>query len=452
MNDWTQPLQTRLKTPTYLELKYPHWRLFLKNYYVPTLLNKLKSAKINLMNIKKIFIIVGVLFVLALASLLVYNLFFKPTVPGGGAESGGALPTSPAGRGEEVAPTGLPSGDSGEGQTSSPGATPKSLATLKIKPISQEKVLAPTIGRNGKTVKYFSQTNGNVYESDFDGGNLKKISSVNLNNLLKALWSPDKEKVIGIFSDNNKTKKYFYDYASNQSSLLDEKIGYAAWAPNSKKIAYQFIDSAAGQHNISVANPDGLNWKNIFKTRLENLIVEWPSNTKISLRQPVSGLAQGILYSINSETGDFSKVLSDIFGLSVKWSPKADKILFSSTNDRGQEPKLSLADESGANFKNLNLAGLADKCVWSTDDKTIFCALPQEISQNATWPDDYYKGLVILSDDLYKINLETNQKTKIIGSTDEVSYDAQELFLSPKEDYLFFINRGNGLLYSLKTQ
>ena len=395
------------------------------------------------MTTKKIFIIVGVLFVLALASLLVYNLFFKSTTPSGG------------GLTESGLPTGLPgeNGNSGGEQISaSPSATPDGLAALKIKPISQEQALAPTIGVDGKTVKYFSRANGNIYESNFDGGNLKKISSVNLNNLLKVLWSPDKEKVISFFSEKEIIKKYFYSYTSNQSSLLNEKIGSVAWSPDSKKIAYHFIDPGNEQNNISLSNPDGTNWKNIFKTRLDNVILEWPIKEKISLRTPPSGLAQGVLYAINSETGDFFKVLSDTSGLYVKWSPKGDKILFSSTDSRGKNPTLNLSDEKGANFKKLNLAGLADKCVWSNDDKTIFCALPQEISQNATWPDHYYKGLVVLRDDIYKINLETEQRTKIIGSTDEISYDAQELFLSPKEDYLFFVNRGNGLLYSLKTQ
>ncbi len=72
------------------------------------------------------------------------------------------------------------------------------------------------------------------------------------------------------------------------------------------------------------------------------------------------------------------------------------------------------------------------------------------MSPNATWPDDYYKGLITLKDDFYKINLETDEKTKILGSTIQFSYDAQDLFLSPKEDYLFFTNRSDGLLYSLK--
>jgi hypothetical protein len=227
-------------------------------------------------------------------------------------------------------------------------------------------------------------------------------------------------------------------------------MGYVAWSPDSKKIAYLFTDSSGEQNNISIANPDGSGWKNIFKTRLDNLVIEWPTKEKISLRLPSSGLAQGILYALNSETGDFYKVISDTYGLNAKWSPKGDKILFSSTSSKGKSPKLNLSDEKGTSFKDLNLSGIVDKCVWGKDDRTIFCALPQDVSQNATWPDDYYKGLVILSDDFYKINLETNQKTKIIGSTDEIGYDAQDLFLSPKEDYLFFINRRDGLLYSLK--
>ncbi|TSC53323.1 MAG: Uncharacterized protein LiPW39_335 [Parcubacteria group bacterium LiPW_39] len=385
------------------------------------------------MNTKKLFIIVLILLVLVAGTLLVYNLFLKdreaPALPGNGATvSPGVTPTAGVGGGAA-------------------GGQP---VVLKIKPISKEKVMAPTIGEDGKTVKYYSRLNSQVWESGFDGSGLKKISSVALTNLIKILWSPDKEKVIGIFSENDKIKKYFYDYTSNQSALLNERIGYIAWSPDSKKIAYQFTDASGEQSNISLANPDGTGWKNIFKTRLDNLIVEWPSAEKISLRQPVSGLAQGILYAVNSQSGDFSKILSDIFGLNIRWSPKADKILYSSTDNRGRNPQINLTDERGANFKDLKMSGLVDKCVWSYDDRTVYCALPQEISANATWPDDYYKGLVILADDFYKINLETNEKTKIAGSTEQVSYDAQELFLSPKEDYLFFVNRADGLLYNLR--
>ena len=53
------------------------------------------------------------------------------------------------------------------------------------------------------------------------------------------------------------------------------------------------------------------------------------------MRTQVSGLAQGLLYAINSASGDFTRVLSDIYGLNVKWSPKADKIAFQKARTRG---------------------------------------------------------------------------------------------------------------------
>ena len=126
--------------------------------------------------------------------------------------------------------------------------------------------------------------------------------------------------------------------------------------------------------------------------------------------------------------------------------------VISFTDAFGKNPKIALTDEKGEKNKNLNLAGIVDKCTWSKDGYTVFCALPLEIKGSDIWPDDYYKGLIILNDAIYKINLETDEKTKIAGSLDQIGLDAQELFLSPKEDYLFFINKKNGLLYSLRLQ
>lgn len=396
------------------------------------------------MNAKKIFIIAAFLLALVAITLAVYNIFFSGKTP---VET--SAPTS-----SSALPSGSETAGATPTQTSSSGTPQNSVSpsTLKIKPISQVSVYGAAIGVDGQTVKYFSRANGHVFQSDFDGLNLKEISSVTLTGLVKAVWSPDKEKVIGVFSDSGGIKKYFYDYTDNQSSLLNSNMGYVAWSPDSKQIAYQFTPATSDESTISIANPDGSNWKDIFKTRLDNLIVEWPIKEKVSLRTQVSGLSQGLLYAIDSASGDFTRVLSDIYGLNVKWSPQGDKILYSKTSSYGKNPSLMLTDETGASSKDLALAGLVDKCVWSKDDRTVYCGLPQEMNPNATWPDDYYKGLVALKDDFYKINLETGEKTKILGSTDEFSYDAQDLFLSPKEDYLFFTNRSNGLLYSLKLQ
>lgn len=320
----------------------------------------------------------------------------------------------------------------------------------KINIISQEKVFWPVLSDDGKKILYF-QANGNLFESDFQGKEIKKVSSLVLKNLIKVLWSPgNKEKIIAIFNEEGLAKKYLYNYKTGLSIGLNENIRWINWSPDGKKIVYQFRDSKTDTNTISVANPDGSNWKNIFKTRVEDLIVDWPAKDKVSIQTRPSGLSQGFLYAINPDNGDFKKILSDFYGLNVKWSPRGDKILFNNTDQNNGNLALSISDANGENIKKLDFSTIIEKCVWAQDNRTLFCAVPQNLSTNAVWPDDYYKGKVVVKDDFYQINIETDSKTKIINSDETVSYDGQELFLSPKEDTLFFVNRRDGQLYVVK--
>lgn len=381
---------------------------------------------------KKLLNIIIILLVVTVSALLVYNFGLKKK-PG--------KPT------DETKPPAA-----GQPAITAPQPAPR------IQVISQERVFWPRLSADGKKLIYF-QTNGNLFESDFSGKEINKISSLALTNLLKVIWpATSQEKVIAIFNENGKTKKYFYDYKSGLSVALGDSIGWINWSPDAKKIVYQFRDFKTDKNTISISNPDGSGWQDIFKTRLENLIVEWPIKEKISLRAPVSGLSQGLLYTLNPANGDFQKILSDFYGLNIKWSPDAKRILFSTTNADGQNLTLFVGDELGQNRKDLKIATLIEKCLWSQDNRALFCAIPQKLSENAVWPDDYYKGKVPVSDEFYKISLETGTQTKLseqfnereIGYDTQFSYDAQNLLLSPKEDYLFFVNRRNGLLYQVR--
>jgi hypothetical protein len=380
------------------------------------------------MSLKKILIILIILLILVVGVLVAYNLFIKKPTPSD-ITSEGELP-----RGEEsiTEETGLAS-------------------RAKVKAISQEPVLSPVI--DGQKVKYYLVSNGNVFQSNFDGLNLERISSNILQNLLKVIWSPSKTKVIGIFSSQgNQIKKYLYDYQTQKSTLLNQNIRYINWSPIEDKIAYQYYNSQTEDNNISVAEPDGSQWTNILTTRMKNLIVEWPSPDKVAIRTKPSGLAQSVVYTINLATGDFQKILSETYGLTVLWSPSGDKLLFSETDSQGKNLKLKIADLAEQTTKELNFVTLPEKCAWGQDNRTLFCAVPQSISDLATLPDDYYKGLILFADDFWLINLDTEEKIQIYIPADgeTTSYDAKELLLSSQEDYLLFINKKDDLLYSLE--
>lgn len=368
--------------------------------------------------LKKILIILIILLILVAGTLAVYNFFFKKEAPLAEKEEKTEETTKP-----------------------SPAA--------KIKAISSEPILAPVV--DGQKIRYYLAESGNVFESNFDGSDLERISSNILQGLKYILWSSDKNKVIGIFEKDGEIKKYFYDYQTKKSVLLNQNIQWLTWSPDSRQIAYQYYNPQTEDNFISLANPDGLEWQNIFKTRMKDLIIEWPTQNRVSVRTRPSGLAQSELYILNPSTSAFQKVLGGIYGLSALWSPAGEKILFSQTNNDGRNLKLKTAGQNGQILKELDILTLPEKCVWGQDERFIFCAAPRTLPSQVVLPDDYYKGAFSTIDDFYKINTETNQKTLLIEPEQtEGDYDAIQLLLSAQEDYLFFVNKKDGLLYSLK--
>ena len=322
-----------------------------------------------------------------------------------------------------------------------------------IFPLSQEPVLSPTINSSGNKVRYYSKNNGNIYEVNFDGTGLTRISASNLAGLLNIIWSPDKEKVIGLFQKGDQIQKYLHNYQVGQSILMNSNINQIAWSPDGKKIALQTFNSETQTNTISISNADGSDLKDVFSTRLKDFILEWPTIDKISLRTKTSGLSDGLVLMVNPDNGSFSKVLGNIFGLNIMWSPLGNSLLYSSTTTDGKNPSLFLADQTGQTKKSIGFATLIEKCVFSQDNRTLFCAIPQTLSENAVWPDDYYKGMTTTADNFLKIDLEASQSSSIFSpNANDKTYDATGLFLSPKEDYLFFTNKKDGLVYSIKLE
>lgn len=371
------------------------------------------------MSLKKILIILIILLILAVGLLVVYNFFLKKEEP--------------------------------NGSTITPGApTPTTSLTSPIQALSQEPVLSPTI--DNQKVKYYSKNNGYVFESSFDGSERIRLSSNVLLNLLKVLWSSNQDKVIAVFEEDGLLKKYLYDYNTSAATALDKNIRWITWSPIEDKIAYQYYDPQTEDNNISLANPDGSQWTNILTTRMKNLIVEWPNSEQIAIRTKPSGLAQSVVYTINLADGDFQKIISETYGLTVLWSPLGDKLLFSETDNQGKNLKLKIVDLAKSTTGELSFATLPEKCVWSQDNRTLFCAVPKNISDSATLPDDYYKKRVSFTDEFWAINLDIQEAIRIFIPENEgtATYDAKQLLLSPQEDYLLFINQKDDLLYSLE--
>lgn len=366
---------------------------------------------------KKLFIIALIFFVLAGAALVVYNFVLPPNESDNGNNIDNNKPLN-----------------------------------LEIDQVSAKKAFSLAITDDGQGIKYYLKDDGQVVKSNFDGASLSVVAEVKLPELFKAEWSPDKKKVISYFKKPEGTKRYSFDYDSKKGVILSENIKSVAWSPSSEKIVYQYINKESQQNDIAVANADASSWKIIFQTRLTDLVILWPVPDKIYFFDSPTSAKKGSLYSLDYPSGNFKKIISDQFALAAKVSPDGQKILYQATEEGGKNLKLYTAKADGNEAKKLSVATLIEKCVWSLDSQNIFCAVPQTLSENAIWPDDYTENRVTVKDDFYFIDSASGKKTKIAGSNNQQSFDATELTLAPQEDYLFFIDRLLGFVYSIKLQ
>jgi len=389
--------------------------------------------------LKKILIIVIIILILILAGLLIYKFVLKKGGTGQ-EQTSGQFPSGETGQG-----TGTGQEGQGNGQI-----TPQ--PTLKIRAISQEAVYSPTIAVDKSWVVYYLRSNGTIWQSNFDGANLYQVSNNTLENLADVLWSPNKDKTITIFQDGTGgIVKYYYDLSNNNALPLNKYIQDMAWSFDGKKIVYWYYNQSTNNNTISISNPDGSNYSIVLKTRLKDLLVNWPKGTEVYFQEKPSGLVPSSLYSLNPLSKTFGEVLSNIYGLSVKWSADGSKILYSQTAANGKSINLLIANRNGSNPKSLSIATFVEKCAWSQDLRYIYCAIPKNITEAEVLPDDFYKGTFLANDDFFKINIDTGEKTKILEDSQMTEiYDADDLFLSLDESYLFFVNKTNGLLYSIK--
>lgn len=376
-------------------------------------------------NLKKILIIGGGVFVLLAAVFVMYNFFFK-------------APAAP----EEIVP----------GKEVAKEIK-KLAAAQKVAAISSEAVISPSLSPDGSKIRYYLKSNGNVLESDFNGGSVVKVSSAVLKNLLKVIWAPTRDKVISVSEENGTVKKYFYDYNTGRVANLPDGMKYISWSRDGKQIVYNYVSGMVG--NISVANPDGSGWKVLQNARIPDLAINWYQKDKVAFSSAPSGLAASTVLSADlAKPGELTALFSDVYGFIANWSPSGNKLVYSATDSDGKNLNLYFKDIVTQKANNFGIATLAEKCAWSIDDKTVYCAIPDDIPARFVMPDDYYKGYFSVNDKLAKINTDTGEVLEIFppasGTLVSAGYDVTNIILSPSEDYLFFVNRKDGLLYRVK--
>lgn len=343
--------------------------------------------------------------------------------------------------------------------------TPTEIAKLRL--ISDQPISGFSIIDNTKTkqtdIHYILRANGNIYEAYTDSLEQKRLSMTTIPKVYESQWLPDGVKLIIRYLKDTSENVQTFSVKINPATTtlntfeggvdgnhLPESIGALAINPGGNKLFY-LTNNLNGSSGF-ISNPDGLNKKLLFESPLIEWSLSWPKEETITFTTKPSANIPGFMYFLNSSTGSFSRVISNILGLTTKTNKTATEVLYSDSS-RGN-PKLYLYTVKTGESKLLPWNTLPEKCAWSnTDAKVIYCAVPKSF-ETGDYPDMWYMGLTNFTDDIWMISTDT-MATSLISDIQKESGNTMDIVdpqLDKADNYLFFTNKTDLTFWSLKLK
>lgn len=374
------------------------------------------------MILKKIFIISSILLLVALVFFGIYTVAFKP-------EKNIATKTK-AVKGNESDIT--------------------DVLAKKMTNITSDPVVSAIVGINGDTIRYYDAITGRAWTMTLRGTNQEVLSNETKGVPKSAKWSVNGESTILTYENGN---IFVHNHTTGVDSKLRDGMDDVVWSGSSGKILYKYYEQESEERTLNIANADGTNWKKLADLPFRNTtFAQIPSSILAAFWPTADVHTNTELFTtttINENTP--KKIFSNKHGADFLFSPNGKKVLISSVSEDGQKITLGIMDDDGNNYIDFQVPTIVTKAIWSKDGNTVYYAQPNEIPSDVVWPNNYNDKKFMTQDTFYKIDTKTSKKSRIIELKDITEQvDATNLFLSPSEDMLFFVNRVNGLLYRLK--
>ena len=186
--------------------------------------------------------------------------------------------------------------------------------------------------------------------------------------------------------------------------------------------------------------------------------VAWaPDKSVVALFAKPISLVQEEVFFIGLKGENFKSAVVQGTNFAGIWSFKGDRILYHTVlSETDFRPNLWVMDASvagiGRNNFNLGLATWVDKCVWSKDSRTVYCAVPTSLPAGAGLDPAVAR---FTNDEIWRIDLNSGLKNLVAvpasmdGQTD---FSIKQLFLSGDEQTIFFWDERSQLVYSIQLR
>lgn len=320
----------------------------------------------------------------------------------------------------------------------------------KIQKIISFPVLSSVLSLNQESLLSVLR-NGDLITTDFSGQNQVNLFNISQKELSKIIWSDDKKKLIKIEYDREKEEinKAVIDISGQKEYLLPSNVQSVNFFDDNNLI-FHYLGAGDGVNILASSGFNFDKFKDLFRFNFFDVNFDVLNINEVLLYDKPSGLIASDLYLASIKNQKLEKILSLISGFTLQVSPDKEKIIYSATNEHGRNLSLKLFDLKNNSDKNLEISTLPEKCAF-IDYTSVVCAIPTNLTGFYIMPDDYYKKKIMTIDKFIRINLLTGEQMAIADvSISNLQIDAVNLFVSPDQKYLFFINQRDGGLYRLE--
>jgi hypothetical protein len=306
-------------------------------------------------------------------------------------------------------------------------------------------------------LRYIEKLTGNIYQTFADKIDERKITTTLIPQVYEAYFGNKGESVVVRYLKDNTIIETFVGslpkevlggdiLEDNQitGSFLPENISDLSLSPDTLKIFYLFNvnNSVAGVTSGYLGDKKN----QIFSSPFTEWLSFWPNSKMITLTTKPSSNVLGYMYAIDPNQKDFTKILSNVRGLTTLTSPNGKLVLYGDNN-----LSLKINNTETRETISVGLKTMPEKCVWNNTNTDIYCAVPKFIN-GENYPDSWYQGEVSFNDEIWKIDAESGNASFIVNPStlpDGEDIDGIKLSLDENENFLFFMNKSTSLLWEL---
>ncbi|MCK5285668.1 MAG: hypothetical protein KAJ58_00360 [Candidatus Pacebacteria bacterium] len=327
------------------------------------------------------------------------------------------------------------------------------LRKISDNPVAGAIIFKQTIEKDDfYTIRYMEKMTGHIYETKTNSLTLERISNKTIPKINTTTWL-DENTLFFNYLDNDVIKTYSATLTSNATSTNMDLDGVYL-QDNIQNITYinddlfYLVDSGSNS-DVILTDIENTKPKQLFTSPLREWGIDNIDDRRIAFTTKSTENILGYLFIYDSITKKFSKILGKRTNLSTLLNEDLD-ILYSQNTKLGLT--LSLYDFESETNTDLPIRTFPEKCVWGKDTPNLYCGIPSQKIYNYSL-ENWYKGNILFSDEIWSINTETNKPIKIVSLTDSEGWgiDATQLQITDKDDYLIFINKKDFSLWGLQV-